>query len=264
MKKLLVLLSALFICTVAVAHTIEWYVDGSLYQTTTCNSGDNVTPPTLAARYGYHLADWKVEYTKLEYIESTGTQYIDLGTTINSTDIFDIEVAWTYLGSNCGFFVSKEETNWLQGRYIGIVHYDQQKGFYNRGVTVPYSGSMPTVLSPVVNEKNTIHWQPVTNQITFNGVIYTGASGCYCQTTNSFTSANAPYIFATNQAGTATQFDYAKLYSFRRQNSSGVLLQDLIPVLDSNGVPCLFDKVTEQYFYNQGTGQFVAGPVLNE
>ena len=34
---------------------------------------------------------------------------------------------------------------------------------------------------------------------------------------------------------------------------------DLIPVLDKNNIPCMFDKVTKQFFYNQGTGQFLYG-----
>lgn len=31
---------------------------------------------------------------------------------------------------------------------------------------------------------------------------------------------------------------------------------DLIPVLDANGTPCMFDKVSKQCFYNSGTGTF--------
>ena len=40
------------------------------------------------------------------------------------------------------------------------------------------------------------------------------------------------------------------------------LLHDFIPVLDYTSIPCMYDKVTEQFFYNQGTGQFAAGPEL--
>ena len=34
------------------------------------------------------------------------------------------------------------------------------------------------------------------------------------------------------------------------------------PVLDKNGTPCMYDNVTDQFFYNAGTGQFIAGPVI--
>lgn len=40
---------------------------------------------------------------------------------------------------------------------------------------------------------------------------------------------------------------------------NGTLIRDFIPVLDENSVPCLYDKVSETYFYNQGTGGFIYG-----
>ena len=41
-----------------------------------------------------------------------------------------------------------------------------------------------------------------------------------------------------------------------------VLVRDFIPVLDSNGTPCMLDKVEGKFYYNQGTGQFIAGPAI--
>lgn len=60
MKKISVLLSLLF-CGFAYAatETINWYVDNNVYDTTTCESGDDVilpTPPTPP--YGYTFHGW--------------------------------------------------------------------------------------------------------------------------------------------------------------------------------------------------------------
>ena len=30
----------------------------------------------------------------------------------------------------------------------------------------------------------------------------------------------------------------------------------MIPCLDENGVPCMYDTISKQTFYNQGTGEF--------
>ena len=49
-------------CTVAMAHTINWHVDGDIYQTTTCDSGESITPPTAPYKYGYHLKEWRNLY----------------------------------------------------------------------------------------------------------------------------------------------------------------------------------------------------------
>ncbi len=35
-----------------------------------------------------------------------------------------------------------------------------------------------------------------------------------------------------------------------------------IPILDINGTPCMYDKVEDKFYYNAGTGQFIAGPAI--
>jgi len=41
-----------------------------------------------------------------------------------------------------------------------------------------------------------------------------------------------------------------------RDKVTNTYVRYYIPVLDANGVPALFDNVTQQLYYNQGTGQF--------
>lgn len=41
---------------------------------------------------------------------------------------------------------------------------------------------------------------------------------------------------------------------------NGEFLFDLIPVVDWNGVACWHNKVSGEFFYNKGTGEFIAGP----
>lgn len=43
-------------------------------------------------------------------------------------------------------------------------------------------------------------------------------------------------------------------------NCNNELVRNFIPALDSQGKPCMYDTVTQQSFYNQGTGEFIAGP----
>ena len=50
-----------------------------------------------------------------------------------------------------------------------------------------------------------------------------------------------------------------KLYHCKIWNN-GALERDFIPCKDPNGVVCLYDKVEGKYYYNQGTGDFTAGP----
>lgn len=51
---------------------------------------------------------------------------------------------------------------------------------------------------------------------------------------------------------------FYRLYSFKIYENN-ILIYDLIPVLDKNGIPCLYDKIEKQLYYNTGTGQFLYG-----
>lgn len=48
---------------------------------------------------------------------------------------------------------------------------------------------------------------------------------------------------------------YCKIYD------DDILVRDYIPVEDYNGIICLYDKISEEFFYNVGTGNFVGGEV---
>ena len=47
-----------------------------------------------------------------------------------------------------------------------------------------------------------------------------------------------------------------RVYCYQ-QRRDGELIIDLIPVLDENNVACMYDKVSNNYFY--GVGTFIAG-----
>ena len=66
------------------------------------------------------------------------------------------------------------------------------------------------------------------------------------------------YLFARNDIGIVTFFCNLALYGFSvRENDT--LIQDIIPVLDLSGRPAMYDEVSGQFFYNQGTGEFTWG-----
>ena len=49
-----------------------------------------------------------------------------------------------------------------------------------------------------------------------------------------------------------------KIYSCKHYNGDK-LIQDFVPCLDAEGVPCMFDLVSRKSFYNVGTGSFTWG-----
>ena len=53
----------------------------------------------------------------------------------------------------------------------------------------------------------------------------------------------------------------SRIYSCKIYDD-GVLVLDMIPVRDTSNIPCMYDKVQGRFYYNGGTGEFIAGPVL--
>ena len=49
-----------------------------------------------------------------------------------------------------------------------------------------------------------------------------------------------------------------RIYSCKHYNN-GKLIQDFVPCLDTEGVPCMFDLVSRKSFYNKGNGSFTWG-----
>lgn len=55
-----------------------------------------------------------------------------------------------------------------------------------------------------------------------------------------------------------------KVKSLKIYGANDALLRDFIPARDDNNIVCLYDNISEEYFYNTGTGEFIGGePVLS-
>ena len=237
-------------CTTVFAHTIEWYVGDNLLSTTTCESGDNITPPTVPEKFGYHFKEWESGYTPIEYLESTGTQYIDTGVKIQGTNT-DISIIMSVvsIASNKGdvpFFFGSGSP-WVASFAIKPPRY--QYNLYNNG----YYGPNYTL-----SEKHSYRFVlgPNYAQYYIDDVLY--------QTHNNIVAVDVSHnvvLFARNYLEEIGYFSYMKLYGFSI-SMNDILVRDFIPALDHNGIPGMYDKVEKKFYYNQGTGQFIAGPAI--
>lgn len=72
MRKLFVFLSTVFMCAIAFAatETVNWYVDGTTYTTTTCQTGGDITLQTAPVKRGHTFTGWAValyDFSTLDY-----------------------------------------------------------------------------------------------------------------------------------------------------------------------------------------------------
>jgi hypothetical protein len=244
MKRFALLITALLLCGIAAAHTINWHVDGNIYQTTTCDSGESITPPTPPYKYGYHFKEWAM-YTPIEYLESTGTQYIDtnIRPTKNISIVIDFQLSQipnnSYVFGNWDtgiqYYLYVEGGKWQWGwssNYLNTTSYaDTQR----HTISISSNGTLSsiTIDNAVIQTAPTRQQDPGRNLIIFGG-----------QGSSNGVAVNPQKIYS------------CKLYD------NNVLVRDFIPALDKDGTPCMYDRVEHKYYYNQGTGQFITGQAI--
>lgn len=190
-------------------------------------------------RQAVQVGEPEPEINFVEYIQSTGTQYIDTGfmPDNNTRVVADIQVtkAGTY-----GIFGGRQK--WQSRMYaFWITAEDEWKSdFGNQELRI----SVDTALERIVIDKN-------------KNVCHIGSSS-YTNTNASFESPSSLTLFTVKDSdGVDDRMGSLKLYSCQIYDNE-VLIRDYAPALDPDGIPCLYEKLSEQYVYNSGTGSFIS------
>ena len=174
-------------------------------------------------------------YTKLEYIEGTGTQYIDLGFKLSSNHAVDMDLQMVKINANI-----------FGSRY----------GAQNDAFTLFANGS--SILTDMGGTRNST--AATTDRIN----VYLSSSKIKIGTfernisTYSFTTPGNGYIFNISYSRPQSYMASMKLYGCKIY-LSGTLIRDLIPCKYNNQIG-LWDTVNGSFLGNAGTGEFVAGP----
>lgn len=178
---------------------------------------------------------------ELAYIQSSGTQYIDTGFVPNQDTrvVVDLQPTSenTSLAAN-DFFGARTSTSSKAFAIQWNTANNQFQHFYNNGYDNLDFGEF-TVRQIIEMNKNILSINGVTHERTYA----------------SFQCDYSLYLCAINNAGSAGFFSNLRLY-YCKIYDNGTLIRDYIPVLDWDGVPCLYDKVKRKLYYNAGTGSF--------
>lgn len=184
-------------------------------------------------------------YTRLEYLESTGTQYIDTGIIPTNNMEFRTKINFTSISSG--------DVSIIAAR-VGGNNRTQPVFCYANKWTVAIGNTYDSNGASV--STNTDY--DIRSVITEGKTITLYANGSQVATlTNTGGIADVPfYIFARNygtfiDAYSSLKMNYMKIYS------GGVLVRDLIPALNSSNVAGMYDRVNHVFYTNAGTGTFV-------
>lgn len=181
------------------------------------------------------------DYTAVEYIQSSGTQYIDTGRKL--TQESDITIDFKIVGEiirNAGIFGSrtsalKNNLALFQNVSPNVFAGDFSEYQKHRFTTASSLERMKIQMNKNGAWANDIlkkSWSDIADfETPTNGLIFDVG-------TNNWTNNKAAM----------------RLYSYIDGDA-----QRLVPCLDANGVPCLYDLIGKTTLYNQGTGSFTWG-----
>ena len=227
------------------------------------NIAVNTTDPEYATNLTLSqqiLGGSALPYIPLEYIESTGTQYIDTDYYVTSNNIrIDTKIytaSMPALPDNEQTIISNQDDS--TGRFVlglfdnTVFGYSRNaSGKDNNVVSARYTGANMLTIIAEYNYTNSIKTLNVNNTIT------TATQNATISNSNS-----KALLFRNAPVPAGTNWFIGYLYYFKLYNNS-VLVRDFIPVKrKSDNEVCLYDKVTNQFFTNQGTGSFIAGPEI--
>ena len=178
-------------------------------------------------------------YKKLEYIQSTGTQYIDTLVNIEANKPITLRVVCDCSFNNAG--VGNGVGTTISGN---IFYFGTYNGSYCYGL-----GKVDGVTSVAADTERRIHdLDAVGKKLTISGKLsLTGLS---------FATPTASRTFWLPQWGQGIKLYSCQIYD------NGTLVRDFIPCQTTDGTIGLWDDVNSVFYGNAGTGTFTAGPEI--
>lgn len=198
-------------------------------------------------------------YVELEYIGGNGTQYIDTGIIPGKLN-------------NCNLIITAK----CDTRKAFLFGCRNSTTGDNQGRFAYYPAELE-VGSPTNPQYGNTNYIRYTNAIMLSQkfTIQFGTDGFWqigvdyndqqkntkiCNLSGSPTNDYSIFLLSCNTSGARSQPCLtARIYGCQiySHGAKGQKIMDLIPVLDSNKVPCFYDKISNEFLYNKGTGKFL-------
>ena len=190
-------------------------------------------------------------YTRLNYLESTGTQYINMGITPYYVENKQLIVDYKILNDfteNVVLFGASDNHYFCQ--LFASITYDK--------VGLQWASVGDDIYKNLYMNKDNIRHKinidGLNKKIVCDNIVYVLNK---CIINNPPNNRNF-YLFALNNNNIADRLISARIYEVKIKNGDE-LYQNFVPALDTTNKPCLYDTVSKQPFYNHGTGEFLYG-----
>ena len=204
---------------------------------------------------------WRDYYKEVEYIESTGAQYINTGVYV--TPDYTIEVTfvmtqrkttWDTLFGTRNSQQSRFTARWANSATGNLgVHRSKAK-------TTNYENFDDTNAKKT-NVTDTWHTIKLAKrEYTFDGVL----RKTFSATTSTATFPYPIYLFALCNAGSPADYGYFRIKKARIWDSNDELIRDYIPCVNLDGVAGMYDAVNDTFTKSGSSTKFTAGNLINQ
>ena len=190
-------------------------------------------------------------YTQVEYLESTGTQYIDTG--VNLSNNSNVEINAKLVATQ------RSKTYYLFGSSIENSRYMIAVSGYTNNYLVDLVSMDYRISSSFLAFDGDFHTHKITNLSYYIDGILQGS-----KSSSTFTNTSSAYIFDVRNRSTASnvgtqswRVKYCKIWDGEN------LIRNFIPCTNPSNVAGMYDIVNGVFYTNAGTGTFNVGSVVS-
>lgn len=189
-------------------------------------------------------------YVKVEYLRSTGTQYIMTDYLVDTDiSVFEIDMKeGNVTGDNMMFGVSDS------GYGVWMETYNTYNNYASMGKNSSYDRLSDTIIDGIIQ---------------FNipeGKLFYPDGTMFDITSRLSRKYTEPLcIFARNRYGITPGIQYPHKDLYIRNFiiiENGEIIKNYVPCLDNTGKPCFYDTVNRIPYFNAGTGEFLYGDIM--
>lgn len=179
-------------------------------------------------------------YTQLEYIESTGEQYIDTGVVANTLTSVAMNFEW--LGTNTAWMTVFGSYD--NGNYFSLWHQN----------TSDFKAYMGTSNYAITDSSKNISLELSATKFKINSTEQTFST--------TIAASSNLYLFHISNGQDSYAKAVMRLYSCIIYNGD-TPIRKFIPVKNASGTAGLYDLISGSFFANAGTGVFTAGAEIS-
>lgn len=204
---------------------------------------------------------WRDTYKEVEYLESTGKQYINTG--VKVTPDYTVEVTFVMTQRNATWDTLFGTRSSNQARFTArwANSATGKLGVHRSKIKTANYESYDDANATKTMVTDTWHTIKLAKrEYTFDGQL----RKTFSATTGTTAFPYPIFLFALCNSGSPADYGYFRIKKARIWNDKDELIRDYIPCVDLDGVPGMYDVVNDTFSKSGSSTKFTAGALINQ